>query len=231
MQTEPQHSMQKQSKSSDRIKKGKKKGPIIFIIVFILLAALATAFIIFILPKLSKGEPKGEYVNNDFAGHILFDDGVYAVYDSNGGYELGTYEVKGDKITFTDANGDIDYGKYNKKDNTVEYGYLFELNDSKETFDIDIDKKYVKVLKEKISDAATEVCADDEILAEAEMLNGSYYICDTELADKNTAFTSALSDKLGYGSDKILSYLIENKFIAIDISVNISSKTADVTIY
>ena len=231
MQTEPQHSMQKQSKSSDRIKKGKKKGPIIFIIVFILLAALATAFIIFILPKLSKGEPKGEYVNNDFAGHILFDDGVYAVYDSNGGYELGTYEVKGDKITFTDANGDIDYGKYNKKDNTVEYGYLFELNDSKVTFDIDIDKKYVKGLKEKISDAATEVCADDEILTEAEMLNGSYYICDTELADKNTAFTSALSDKLGYGSDNILSYLIENKFIAIDISVNISSKTADVTIY
>ena len=101
-------------------------------VVFVIIAALAAVFIIFVLPKLSKGEPKGEYANSDFGGYILFDDGVYAVYGTGGGYEFGTYEVKGDKITFKSANGETDYGKYDKKADTVEYGYLFESNDSKE---------------------------------------------------------------------------------------------------
>ena len=227
----PQQQMQQQPIYSDKVKKGKSKGLLIFFIVLLLLAALTAVFIIFVLPKLSKGEPKGEYKNSDFGGYILFDEGVYAVYDNDGGYELGTYEIKNDEIIFTNVNGEVDHGRYNKKDNTVEYGYTFESNGEKETFDVDIDKDYVKSLKDNIKKAADTVCGDSDVISEAEELGAPYYIYGNELSEGHTAFTRALADKLGYGNDRVLSYLLENNYITIDISVNTSSKTTEVTFY
>ena len=227
-----QQPVQAQQQGGANIKNGKSsKGLIIGLVAFVIIAALAAVFIIFVLPKLSKGEPKGEYANSDFGGYILFDDGVYAVYGTGGGYEFGTYEVKGDKITFKSANGETDYGKYDKKADTVEYGYLFESNDSKETFDVDIDKSYVNGLNNKIKEAADDACGLDEIITEAETLGSSYYIYGSELSDGHTALSRALANNLGYSNDNVLSYLLENNYITFEISVNTSSRTVTVTIY
>ena len=212
-------------------KKKSHAGLIFGIIIALLLAAAAVVFFIFVMPKLSKAAPKGEYINEDFGGKIIFDDGVYAVYDSEGGYEFGTYEVKGGKITFTTVNGDVDYGKYDKKDNTVEYGYLFTLDSADRTFDVDIDKSYVNGLRDKIEEAAKAALAEEEVKTEASEFGSYYYIYGNELADGKTAFSRALSEKLGYGSDKVLSYLMENNFITIEITVNADSQTAAVIVY
>lgn len=197
----------------------------------LLLVAAAAVFFIFVMPKLSKDEPKGEYVNDDFGGSIMFVNGVYAIYDSDGGYEVGTYEVKGEEITFTTINGDVDHGKYNKKENTVEYGYEFSLRDADKGFGVEIDKDYIKSLKNKLKEAAETALGDEEVKAEAELFGADYYIYGSELVDKHTLFTAALSDNLNYESEAVLAYLLENNFITIDIYVNVSSKTAEVTVY
>ncbi len=219
------------STSGSSTKKKSHTGVIIGIIIALVLAAAAAVFFIFIMPKLSKAAPKGEYVNDDFAGRIIFDDGVYSVYDDEGGYEFGTYEVKGGKITFTTVNGDVDYGTYNKKDNTVEYGYLFTIDNADKTFDVDIDEGYVNGLKVKIEEAAKAALSDEEVKAEASEFGANYYIYGNELVNKNTAFSRALADKLGYDSDKVLSYLLENNLITLDISVNVDAGTATVFVY
>ena len=207
------------STSGSSTKKKSHTGVIIGIIIALVLAAAAAVFFIFVMPKLSKAAPKGEYVNDDFAGRIIFDDGVYSVYDDEGGYEFGTYEVKGGKITFTTVNGDVDYGTYNKKDNTVEYGYLFTLDNAEKTFDVEIDESYVNGLKVKIEEAAKAALSDEEVKAEALEFNSDYYIYGSALVNGNTAFTKALADNLGYVNDKVLSYLLENNYISIDISI------------
>ncbi len=215
----------------DNAKKGASRGLIIGIIVFLILAAVAAVFFIFVLPKLSKGAPKGEYVNEDFGGYVLFDNGIYAVYDDQGTYEFGTYEVKNDKITFTNVNGDVDHGKYNKKDNTVEYGYVFKLNDAKQTFGVDIDKKYVKELKDKFITASESALASEEVKTEAEELAAAYYIYGKELVEPRTEFAKELAENLGYSSDNVLAYLIENKYITVSIMPDVAAQTAEVIIY
>ena len=215
----------------DNVKKGASRGLIIGIIVFLILAAVAAVFFIFVLPKLSKGAPKGEYVNEDFGGYVLFDNGIYAVYDDQGTYEFGTYEIKNDKITFTNVNGDVDHGKYNKKDNTVEYGYVFKLNDAKQTFGVDIDKKYVKELKDKFTTASESALASEEVKTEAEGLAAAYYISGKELVEPRTEFAKALAENLGYSNDNVLAYLIENKYITVSIMPDVAAQTAEVIIY
>ena len=227
----PEQQANKTSAASDNAKKGASRGLIIGIIVFLILAAAAAVFFIFVLPKLSKGAPKGEYSNEDFGGYILFDNGVYAVYDDTGTYEFGTYDIKSDEITFTSANGDVDHGKYNKKENTVEYGYVFKLNDAKQTFGVDIDKKYVKGLKDNIKSASESALASEDVKAEAEEFAAAYYIYENELSEPRTEFAKALAEKLGYSSDKVLSYLIENKYITVSIMPDVAAQTVEVTIY
>lgn len=227
----PEQQANKTSVASDNAKKGASRGLIIGIIVFLILAAAAAVFFIFVLPKLSKGSPKGEYSNEDFGGYILFDNGVYAVYDDTGTYEFGTYDIKSDEITFTSANGDVDHGKYNKKENTVEYGYVFKLNDAKQTFGVDIDKKYVKGLKDNIKSASESALASEDVKAEAEEFAAAYYIYENELSEPRTEFAKALAEKLGYSSDKVLSYLIENKYITVSIMPDVAAQTVEVTIY
>ena len=215
----------------DNAKKGASRGLIIGIIVFLILAAAAAVFFIFVLPKLSKGAPKGEYVNEDFGGYVLFDNGIYAVYDDQGAYEFGTYEIKNDKITFTSVNGDVDHGKYNKKDNTVEYGYVFKLNDAKQTFGVDIDKKYVKELKDKFTTASESALASEEVKTEAKEFAAAYYIYGNELVEPRTEFAKALAENLGYSSDNVLAYLIENKYITVSIMPDVAAQTVEVIIY
>ena len=232
--SQPQQAVQQQISQGQNTSAPKKKhkGFVAFIVVLLFIAALATVFFVFIMPKLKgNNEPKGEYKNKDFGGYLLFDDGVYAVYDKDEGYELGTYEVKGDGITFTDVNGSVDYGKYNSKDNIVEYGYEFTLNDEKEKFDVNIDDEYVKALKSKIKDAACDALNASEVFNEAEIFESDYYIYGKELSETHTEFTKALSDNLNYGSDSILQYLLEENYIAISVSLDLNNKTADVVIY
>ncbi len=217
--------------SSENAKKGASRGLIIGIIVFLVLAAVAAVFFIFVLPKLSKGEPKGEYGNEDFEGYVLFDDGVYAVYDDAGTYEFGTYEINGDEITFTSVNGDVDHGRYNKKENTVEYGYIFESKDAKQTFGVDIDKNYVKGLKEKIVSASKEALTIEEVKAEAQEFAAAYYITGNELAEPRTEFAKALAEKLGYSGDNVLSFLVEKKYITVSIVPDSSAQDVEVVIY
>ena len=227
----PESQNNNKNASIDNTKKGASRGLIIGIIVFLILAAVAAVFFIFVLPKLSKGAPKGEYVNEDFGGYVLFDNGIYAVYDDQGAYEFGTYEIKNDKITFTSVNGDVDYGKYNKKDNAVEYGYVFKLNDAKQTFGVDIDKKYVKELKDKFTTASESALASEEVKTEAEEFAAAYYIYGNELVEPRTEFAKALAENLGYSSDNVLAYLVENKYITVSIMPDVAAQTVEVIIY
>lgn len=227
----PESQNNNKNASIDNTKKGASRGLIIGIIVFLILAAVAAVFFIFVLPKLSKGAPKGEYVNEDFGGYVLFDNGIYAVYDDEGTYEFGTYEIKNDKITFTSVNGDVDHGKYNKKDNTVEYGYVFKLNDAKQTFGVDIDKKYVKELKDKFITASESALASEEVKTEAKEFAAAYYIYGNELVEPRTEFAKALAENLGYSSDNVLAYLVENKYITVSIMPDVAAQTVEVIIY
>ncbi|MBQ9609182.1 MAG: hypothetical protein IJV15_07015 [Lachnospiraceae bacterium] len=208
-------------------KKGKAAGIIAVIIILLLIAGA----LLFFLPLLINGRLSGRYYSKDSDAYIMFDDGVYAVYSNNGGLEFGTYELDGEKIIFTDLNGSKDYGTFNKRKNTVEYGYNFKSDNKKAGFDTDIDKEYLNSLKFKIEDAAEEALEEEAAYNDARSWNSDYYISGDMLETSDMEYIITFADCLGYSSDDVLSYLLKENYISFDLELNIEKNVANVEFY
>ncbi|MBQ8913584.1 MAG: hypothetical protein IJ054_06030 [Lachnospiraceae bacterium] len=209
----------------------KKKGRAAGVIVVILILLLIAGALLFFLPLLINGKLSGRYYSKDFDAYIMFDDGVYAVYGDYGGLEFGTYELDGEKIIFTDLNGSKDYGTFNKRKNTVEYGYTFKSDDKKAAFDKDIDVEYVNSLKFKLEDAAEAALEEEGAYNDARTWNSDYYISGDILETSDMEYIITFAECLGYGSDDVLSYLLKENYISFDLELNIERDIANVVFY
>ena len=222
---------QPQMKPDTPRRKPKKKGRAAGVIVVILILLLIAGALLFFLPLLINGKLSGRYYSKDFDAYIMFDDGVYAVYGDYGGLEFGTYELDGEKIIFTDLNGSKDYGTFNKRKNTVEYGYTFKSDDKKAGFDKDIDVEYVNSLKFKLEDAAEAALEEEGAYNDARTWNSDYYISGDILETSDMEYIITFAECLGYGSDDVLSYLLKENYMSFDLELNIERDIANVVFY
>ena len=227
----PQQRVVQPQINHDMPQKIKKKGKAAGVIVVVLALLLIAGALLFFLPLLINGKLTGRYYSKDIDAYIIFDDGVYAVYGDSGGLEFVTYELDGEKIIFTDLNGSNDYGTFNKRKNTVEYGYTFKSDDKKAGFDKDIDAEYVNSLKFRIEDAAEAALEEESAYNDARTWNSDYYISGDILDTSDMEYVITFAECLGYGSDDILSYLLKENYISFDLELNIERDVADVVFY
>ena len=223
--------MQPDNANSNYNNRQAKKHTGIGIAITLILLVLVVGILLFVLPLLLNKKLSGRYHSDELKADIIFDNGVYAIYNDYESIEFGTYELDGQKIIFTSLNGNKDYGTYDKRKNSLEYGYTFKSVDKKAGFDKDIDEAYVTSLRGKLEDAAEQALEDDAAYTDARSWNSDYYIRGDMLSTSDMEYIKEFADCLNYNSDDKLSYLLEHNYLSFNLELNLKRDEATITFY